>query len=109
LSPLAAVFPPHWRKEVNAFSSPKVKSAGRLREMSREIERDFARREMVVGSLLNWDRGCFSRTSSEIFLCRPPRFHRLSTSYAAGTEAGELVFLPKRNYGSTCVAAMCCW
>ena len=49
----APAFPAHWAKEVKqllAFDFSRVDFAALLRELSRQIERDFVRREMVVVS-----------------------------------------------------------
>ena len=49
----AAGVPPRWREEVQRILITDDLIARRIRQMSREIERDFTGREMVVVSLLN--------------------------------------------------------
>ncbi|HKI68352.1 MAG TPA: phosphoribosyltransferase family protein, partial [Verrucomicrobiae bacterium] len=86
-----APVPVRWRKEVAQVLITEPQIANRVRKMAREIERDFAKREMVVVSLL---------TGTVMFLADMIR--RLSlplrldfmgvSSYGLGTESGELVF-----------------
>jgi hypoxanthine phosphoribosyltransferase len=65
--------------------------AARVRAMSRQIQRDFAGREMVVVSLLN---GTVLFLADLIrYLSLPLRLDFIGvSSYGAGTESGELVF-----------------
>ena len=48
-----AKVPARWRKEVESVLITDKMLAKRIAELGREIERDFAGREMVVVSLLN--------------------------------------------------------
>src|SRR5436309_2623754 len=83
--------PPHWKKEVERILITEAQIASRLREMSRQIERDFARREMVVVSLLNGTVMFLADLIRNLSL--PLRLDFIGvSSYGAGTESGELVF-----------------
>ena len=83
--------PPHWRKEVERILITEAEIAGRLREISRQIERDFARREMVVVSLLNGTVMFLADLIRNLSL--PLRLDFIGvSSYGAGTESGDLVF-----------------
>jgi hypoxanthine phosphoribosyltransferase len=65
--------------------------ARRIRQMSREIERDFRDREMVVVSLLNGTVMFLADLIRNLSL--PLRLDFIGvSSYGAGTESGELVF-----------------
>src|SRR6201993_3949404 len=89
--PSSARVPPHWRKEVRRILITEREIAGRLREISRQIERDFARREMVVVSLLNGTVMFLADLIRNLSL--PLRLDFIGvSSYGAGTESGELVF-----------------
>src|SRR3954470_24241710 len=83
--------PPHWKKEVERILITETQIAGRLRQISRQIERDFARREMVVVSLLNGTVMFLADLIRNLSL--PLRLDFIGvSSYGAGTESGELVF-----------------
>jgi hypoxanthine phosphoribosyltransferase len=85
--------PPHWRKEFERILITESQIAGRLREISRQIERDFVRREMVVVSLLNGTVMFLADLIRNLSL--PLRLDFIGvSSYGAGTESGELV-LPR--------------
>src|SRR5580765_8560736 len=88
--PLAPV-PARWRDEVERVLITDRQLAARIYEMAGVIERDFARREMVVVSLLN---GTVMFLGDLIrHLCLPLRLDFIGvSSYGAGTESGELVF-----------------
>lgn len=89
--PSGARVPPHWRKEVKRILISEREIAHRLREISRQIERDFARREMVVVSLLNGTVMFLADLIRNLSL--PLRLDFIGvSSYGAGTESGELVF-----------------
>jgi hypoxanthine phosphoribosyltransferase len=83
--------PTHWRKEVKQVLITERQIAARLRELSRHIERDFSRREMVVVSLLNGTVMFLADLIRNLSL--PLRLDFIGvSSYGAGTESGELVF-----------------
>ncbi|MEY2409290.1 MAG: hypoxanthine phosphoribosyltransferase [Verrucomicrobiota bacterium] len=68
-----------------------VQIAARIREMSREIERDFRGHEMVVVSLLNGTVLFLADLIRHLSL--PLRLDFIGvSSYGAGTTSGELVF-----------------
>src|SRR6201993_3714342 len=83
--------PPRWRKEVECVLIPEKRIAGRLREISREIEKDYKGKEMVVVSLLNGTVLFLADLIRNISL--PLRLDFIGvSSYGAGTESGDLVF-----------------
>ena len=83
--------PPRWRKEVERVLFTDQQIARRIREMSREIERDFRGREMVVVSLLNGTVMFLADLLRRLSL--PLRLDFLGvSSYGAGTESGDLVY-----------------
>jgi len=89
--PSGARVPAHWRKEVKRILITEREIARRLVEISRQIERDFARREMVVVSLLNGTVMFLADLIRNLSL--PLRLDFIGvSSYGAGTESGELVF-----------------
>jgi hypoxanthine phosphoribosyltransferase len=83
--------PPRWRREVERILFTDQQIARRIREMSREIERDFRGREMVVVSLLNGTVMFLADLLRRLSL--PLRLDFLGvSSYGAGTESGDLVY-----------------
>jgi hypoxanthine phosphoribosyltransferase len=86
-----APVPKRWRKEVEQVLITDEQIARRIAEMTRQIERDFRGRDMVIVSLL---------TGTVMFLADlirrlelPLRLDFMGvSSYGAGTESGELVF-----------------
>jgi len=83
--------PPRWRKEVERVLFTDQQIARRIRGLSREIERDFRGREMVVVSLLNGTVMFLADLLRRLSL--PLRLDFLGvSSYGAGTESGELVY-----------------
>ena len=83
--------PTHWRKEVKRILITEKEIAARLRELSQHIERDFARREMVVVSLLNGTVMFLADLIRNLSL--PLRLDFIGvSSYGSGTESGDLVF-----------------
>jgi len=83
--------PPRWRQEVERILFTDQQIARRIREMSREIERDFRGREMVVVSLLNGTVMFLADLLRRLSL--PLRLDFLGvSSYGAGTESGDLVY-----------------
>src|SRR4051794_40314263 len=83
--------PAHWRKEVKRILITEKELAKRILHMSTQIQRDFKGREMVVVSLLNGTVMFLADLIRSLSL--PLRLDFIGTSsYGAGTEAGELVF-----------------
>ena len=86
-----APVPARWREEVERILITERQIERRLLAMSREIERDFAGREMVVVSLLNGTVMFLADLIRHLSL--PLRLDFIGvSSYGAGTESGELVF-----------------
>jgi hypoxanthine phosphoribosyltransferase len=82
--------PPAWKQEVERVLITRLQIARRVRELSREIQRDFAGHETVVVSLLS---GTVLFLADLIrHLSIPLRLDFIGvSSYGAGTESGELV------------------
>ncbi|HTL58768.1 MAG TPA: hypoxanthine phosphoribosyltransferase [Candidatus Limnocylindrales bacterium] len=87
----AARVPTPWSKEVERVLISEEQIERRLREMAREIQRDFAGRELVMVSLLN---GTVMFLADLIrHLTVPLRLDFIGvSSYGAGTRPGEIVF-----------------
>jgi hypoxanthine phosphoribosyltransferase len=83
--------PPRWRKDIERILITDEQLARRIRRMSREIERDFKGREMVIVSLLTGTVMFLGDLIRHISLPLRLDFMGVS-SYGAGTESGELVF-----------------
>jgi hypoxanthine phosphoribosyltransferase len=83
--------PPRWREEVARILITDAQIEGRIRGLSRDIQRDFAGREMVVVSLLNGTVMFLADLVRHLSL--PLRLDFIGvSSYGAGTESGDLVF-----------------
>jgi hypoxanthine phosphoribosyltransferase len=83
--------PPRWRAEVERILITEDEIAERIAGMSREIQRDFTGRELVVVSLLNGTVMFLADLIRHLSL--PLRLDFIGvSSYGAGTESGELVF-----------------
>ena len=83
--------PVRWDKEVERVLITEAQIARRVRQMAREIQRDFAGREMVVVSLLNGTVMFLADLIRHLSL--PLRLDFIGvSSYGLGTESGELVF-----------------
>jgi hypoxanthine phosphoribosyltransferase len=83
--------PARWRKEVERILITDAQLARRIRQMSRDIVRDFTGREMVVVSLLNGTVLFLADLVRNLSL--PLRLDFIGvSSYGLGTESGELVF-----------------
>src|SRR5215472_15561034 len=83
--------PPRWRTEVERILITEGEIARRIAAMSREIQRDFADRELVVVSLLNGTVMFLADLIRHLNL--PLRLDFIGvSSYGAGTQSGELVF-----------------
>ena len=86
-----APVPANWRDEVERILITEAAIARRLRAMSREIEQDFAGRELVVVSLLSGTVMFLADLIRNLSL--PLRLDYIGvSSYGDGTEPGELVF-----------------
>ena len=83
--------PPRWRKEVQSILITDEQLARRIKILARQIEKDFAGREMVVVSLLS---GTVMFLADLIrHLNSPLRLDFMGvSSYGVGTESGDLVF-----------------
>jgi hypoxanthine phosphoribosyltransferase len=83
--------PTRWRKEVERILITDRQIARRVRQMARQIERDFGGREMVVAALLNGTVMFLADLIRHLSL--PLRLDFIGvSSYGAGTESGDLVF-----------------
>jgi len=83
--------PSRWRAEVERILITDDMLARRIRQMGREIERDFRGREMVVVALLNGTVMFLGDLIRNLSL--PLRLDFLGvSSYGAGTESGDLVY-----------------
>src|SRR2546428_2116263 len=90
--------PPRWRKEVERILITDAHIAQRIRQISREIVRDFTGRETVVVSLLNGTVMLLADLIRNLSL--PLRLDFIGvSSYGAGTESGELVFTKELRLG----------
>jgi hypoxanthine phosphoribosyltransferase len=87
----AARVPPRWRTEVERVLITQGQIARRIRELSRDIERDFTGRDLAVVSLLNGTVMFLADLIRHLSLPLRLDFMGVS-SYGAGTESGELVF-----------------
>jgi hypoxanthine phosphoribosyltransferase len=83
--------PRKWRRDVERVLITQPALAHRVRELSREIERDFAGRELVVVAVLNGTVMFLADLIRHLSL--PLRLDFIGcSSYGSGTTAGELVF-----------------
>jgi hypoxanthine phosphoribosyltransferase len=83
--------PTGWRAEVERILITEDALAKRIRVLSRQIERDFSGREMVVVSLLNGTVMFLADLIRHLSL--PLRLDFIGvSSYGLGTESGDLVF-----------------
>lgn len=83
--------PPQWREEVERVLITEEQIAARVRKLSRELEVDYAGRELVVVSLLNGTVMFLADLIRHLSL--PLRLDFIGvSSYGKGTESGELVF-----------------
>jgi hypoxanthine phosphoribosyltransferase len=83
--------PAHWRDDVEKVLIPADKIARRIKALSKEIERDFSGRELVIVAVLN---GTVLFLADLIrCLSLPLRLDFVGvSSYGLGTESGDLVF-----------------
>src|SRR5262245_30699657 len=84
---------PHirWRKEVKKDLTTEDQLARRIKLLARQIEKDYAGRELVIVSLLSGTVLFLADFIRNISLPLRLDFMGVS-SYGAGTETGELVF-----------------
>ncbi|HEY5914441.1 MAG TPA: hypoxanthine phosphoribosyltransferase [Verrucomicrobiae bacterium] len=88
---VTAPVPACWRAHVQRVLITEVQIADRIRAMSRDIQRDFAGREMSIVSLLNGTVMFLADLIRNLSL--PLRLDFIGvSSYGAGTEPGQLVF-----------------
>jgi len=86
-----ATVPLGWRSEVARVLITEKQIARRVRELSSDIQRDLAGRELVVVSLLNGTVMFLADLIRHLSL--PLRLDFIGvSSYGAGTESGELVY-----------------
>ena len=87
----AAPVPAQWRTDVDRIIITQARLARRIRDFSRQIERDHTGRELVVVSLLNGTVLFLADLIRHLNL--PLRLDFIGvSSYGAGTTSGELVF-----------------
>lgn len=90
-APPRTAVPRQWRGEVERILISEQQIARRLRRLSREIERDFQGREMVVVAVLNGTVMFLADLIRHLSL--PLRLDFIGvSSYGTGTESGKLVF-----------------
>jgi hypoxanthine phosphoribosyltransferase len=83
--------PRRWRQDLECVLIAPGQLARRIRAMSRQIQRDFAGRELVIVSLLNGTVMFLADLIRHLSL--PLRLDFIGvSSYGAGLESGELVF-----------------
>jgi hypoxanthine phosphoribosyltransferase len=82
---------PSWRDEIERVLISEDQIARRVRQLTRELERDFAGRDLVIVSLLSGTVMFLADLVRHLSL--PLRLDFIGvSSYGAGTESGELVF-----------------
>jgi len=91
LAPAGTPIPPRWRKEIESIIITDKMLATRVKAMAKEIQRDFANRELVVVSLLNGTVMFLADLIRHLSLPLRLDFMGVS-SYGEGTESGDLVF-----------------
>ena len=83
--------PKRWETEIETILISQEQLATRVAEMTRQIERDYKGKELVVVSLLNGTVMFLADLIRHLEL--PLRLDFIGvSSYGAGTESGELVF-----------------
>ncbi len=83
--------PARWRKELATLLISEAQLKHRVAELARQIERDFAGRDLAVVALLNGTVMFLADLIRNLSL--PLRLDFIGvSSYGAGTESGELVF-----------------
>jgi hypoxanthine phosphoribosyltransferase len=83
--------PPHWRKEIESVLISQERIARRVRTLARQIESDFAGRDLVLVALLNGTVVFLADLLRRLSL--PLRLDFIGvSSYGGGSEPAELVF-----------------
>jgi hypoxanthine phosphoribosyltransferase len=83
--------PPHWRKEIQSVLISQRSLARRVHGLAREIEADFAGRDLVIVALLNGTVVFLADLLRRLSL--PLRLDFIGvSSYGAGTESADVVF-----------------
>src|SRR5580692_5602897 len=83
--------PPHWRKEIESVLISQRVLARRVNGLAREIEADFAGRDLVIVALLNGTVVFLADLLRRLSLPLHLDFIGVS-SYGAGTESADLVY-----------------
>src|SRR5580658_3728632 len=83
--------PPHWRAVIESVLISQESIARRIRALARQIEKDFAGRDLVIVALLNGTVVFLADLLRRLSL--PLRLDFIGvSSYGGGTESAELVF-----------------
>ena len=83
--------PPHWRKEIESVLISQERIAQRVRSLARQIEKEFAGRDLVIVALLNGTVVFLADLLRRLSM--PLRLDFIGvSSYGGGTESAELVF-----------------
>jgi hypoxanthine phosphoribosyltransferase len=83
--------PHHWRNEIESILISQESIARRVRTLAREIEKEFAGRDLVIVALLNGTVVFLADLLRRLSL--PLRLDFIGvSSYGAGTESSELIF-----------------
>jgi hypoxanthine phosphoribosyltransferase len=83
--------PQHWCHEIESVLISQESIARRVRLLAREVERDFAGRDLVIVALLNGTVVFLADLLRRLSM--PLRLDFIGvSSYASGTESAELVF-----------------
>ena len=83
--------PPDWRDEVQRVLITEAQIARRVRQLTRQLQQDYAGRDLVIVSLLSGTVLFLADLVRHLALPLRLDFMGVS-SYGAGTESGELVF-----------------
>lgn len=90
-APRPALVPPRWRKEVERILITESQIDRRVRQLARQIARDYEGRDLVIASLLNGTVMFLADLVRHLNL--PLRLDFIGvSSYGAGTTSGDLVF-----------------
>lgn len=81
----------NWQEEIERVLITEEQIARRVRQLTRQLQKDFAGRDLVIVSLLNGTVMFLADLVRHLSL--PVRLDFMGvSSYGAGTESGELVF-----------------
>src|SRR5271169_4100868 len=83
--------PPHWRKEIESVLISREGIANRVRSLAKQIEKDFAGRDLVIVALLNGTVVFLADLLRRLSMPLRLDFSGVS-SYGIGTESADLVF-----------------